>query len=242
MEQYFQRFGRFWELDFLRGMAVIAMIAFHFFFDMNYFAGAGFLLNSGIYFLLAKFVQLSFITLVGISLTISYKRNQEFGKFLKRGIIIFCLGSLITIFTYLFFRQGTIWFGVLHFIGLSIILSYPFLKLKWKNVFWGIIFILLGICLLQFSFPFPFLLWLGFSPQAFYTFDYFPLLPWFGVVLMGIFLGNVLYTNKKRNFRLFDFSNSIISKSACFLGRHSLAIYFLHQPFMVAAIYLFVLR
>lgn len=76
-------------------------------------------------------------------------------------------------------------------------------------------------------------LWLGFTPYNFYTLDYFPLLPWLGVMSLGIFLGNTLYENYTRHFKLPDLSKYAIIKASGFLGRHSLLIYFIHQPVLI---------
>ena len=78
-------------------------------------------------------------------------------------------------------------------------------------------------------------------PENFYALDYFPLLPWFGVVLIGVFLGNSLYQNNKRMFAVKDHSRFIVSRMFCFLGRYSLIIYLLHQLVIVGALYLLTL-
>ncbi len=236
---------RFFEIDALRGIAVIAMIAFHAAFDLNFFAGYRLPLYSGAFFVLGRFAAVAFLLLVGLSLTISYNRVKSekkgielFKKFLFRGAKIFCLGLVITAATWLLFPSSFIAFGVLHLIGAAIILAFPFIGKKKTSLFAGVALIALGLWLQQFSFPFAWLLWLGFSPGNFYTFDYFPLLPWFGVVLLGVFAGNALYPNAKRRFRVPDFSKNNVVQFFCFLGRHSLIIYFLHQPLLVAAILL----
>ena len=236
---------RFFEIDALRGIAVIAMIAFHAFFDLNFFAGYRFPLYGGALFALGRFAAVAFIFIVGVSLAISYNRVKSdkkgielFKKFLFRGAKIFCLGLVITAATWLLFPSSFIAFGVLHLIGLAIILSFPFIGKKKTSLFTGIALIALGFWLQQFSFPFTWLLWLGFSPGNFYTFDYFPLLPWFGVVLLGVFFGSILYPNAERGFRITDLSKNKLVGFFSFLGRHSLLIYFLHQPLLVALILL----
>jgi uncharacterized membrane protein len=64
-------------------------------------------------------------------------------------------------------------------------------------------------------------------------------LPWFGVVLMGIFFGNLLYSDSARRFQLADISFFSGIKVISFLGKHSLLIYLLHQPLIIAVLYLF---
>ncbi|MFH1420521.1 MAG: heparan-alpha-glucosaminide N-acetyltransferase, partial [Candidatus Aenigmatarchaeota archaeon] len=118
---------RFWELDFLRGLAVIMMITFHFIFDLSFFGIAGIDLSGPLLLTFQRAIAGIFILLVGICMTISYSRTPEelqARKYLWRSIKIFGLGMLITAMTFVFVPAGTIWFGILHFIGISIILSY----------------------------------------------------------------------------------------------------------------------
>ena len=237
---------RFWEIDFLRGIAIIMMIIFHILFDLVFFKNVKINLYSGLNLLFLYSIGILFLLLVGISLYLSYSRvknilskRQIWSKFIKRGTMIFCLGLIITIFTWFYLGQGFIIFGVLHCIGLSIIFSIPFLKYKFRNLFLGVILIFVGIVLKTMVFNFYWFLWLGFVPSKFYTVDYFPILPWFGVILIGIFIGNILYTDYKRNYYIIDFSKNKIVKIFCFLGRHSLVIYFIHQPLIFILINLF---
>ncbi len=230
---------RFWELDFFRGIAVVMMIIFHFLWDLNFFGIIQQPLYIGFWGIFQKITAITFLLLVGICLTISYnnavaeKTNYK-TKFLKRGLWIFGLGMLITLMTFVFVPQGTIIFGVLHLIGISIILSILFVKLRYLSALLGIAFIAIGIYLQSLIFNFPWLVWLGFLFQGFYTFDYYPLLPWFGIVLLGIFIGNLLYKNAKRIASIQYKTKPLFTNKLEWLGRHSLVIYFIHQPVLIA--------
>ena len=223
------------------------MITYHVIFDLNYFGFTSTDLHSLPVLLFLYPVSTSFLLLVGISLTLSYSRvkhtlttNQLWIKYLKRGGSIFGLGLLITLVTWIYPHKGFIVFGVLHCIGLSILLAYPLIRARLSAALVGLLCISIGVLLkITITVDFPWLLWLGFVPKQFYTLDYFPLLPWFGVVLIGIFLGNSLYQNNTRSFRQKDHSRFIITRLLCFLGRHSLIIYLLHQFIIVGILYLF---
>jgi uncharacterized membrane protein len=238
--------NRFWEIDTFRGIAIIMMIIYHIIFDLFYFE----IYDKNLSSLPLRFflysIGIMFLVIVGISLHISYSKarqnlteKQLKIKFIRRGSMIFGLGILITIATWVYPHEGFILFGILHCIGLSIILAYPFLKMYVKNLILGVIFIIAGIFLMQFTFGFNYLLFLGFVPDNFYTLDFFPLLPWFGMVLIGIFIGKYLYKDDKRRFSLSDLSNKSLIKGLSFLGRHSLLIYLVHQPIIVGFILLF---
>ena len=236
---------RFWEIDALRGIAILMMITYHVIFDLNFFGFTSTDLNSPPVLVFLYPIGTLFLLLVGISLTLSYARvksiltkHQLWIKYLQRGSSVFGFGLLITLVTWVYPHNGFIVFGVLHCIGLSILLAYPFIRYRLSALLVGLLCISLGIAFrFMFTVDFPWLLWLGFVPTQFYTLDYFPLLPWFGIVLIGIFLGNSLYHNNTRKFRVKNYSHSIISRFLCFLGRHSLIIYLLHQLIIVGILY-----
>jgi len=239
---------RFWEIDFLRGLAIIMMIIFHFFYDLNYFGVQRINLKSGFWWIFGRMIATNFILLVGISLTLSYSRVKKnktswklFKKYFLRGLKIFGWGLIITFITWTFLKRGFIIFGILHLIGISIILAYPFLKLRSWNLLLGVIFLLLGLYIENLTFNSYWLIWAGFKPYYFYTVDYFPIFPWFGVILFGLFLGNFLYPSGKRRLKIRDLSSLSLVKLFCFLGKNSLLIYLIHQPILITFLYLFVL-
>jgi len=241
---------RFWEIDTLRGIAVCMMITYHLFFDLNYFGVYSMDLYSLPVLLFLYPIGTVFLLLVGISLTLSYSRAKQTHtkaqlriKYLKRGSGIFGLGMLVTLVTWVYPHDGFIVFGVLHCIGLSILLAYPLISSRALAFLVGVLCIGLGVFLQNMvTVDFPWLLWIGFVPRQFYTLDYFPLLPWFGVVLIGISLGNTLYQNNTRRFKINEYSHNPVSRLFCFLGRYSLLVYLLHQLLIVGLLYVFFLR
>ncbi len=231
--------GRYWEVDLFRGIAVMMMIAFHAIYDLDFFSSQDLVdVHSGIWPIFAKATASIFLLLVGVSLNISSARarirgEDSFLRYLRRGVRIFSWGMAITLSTMLLLGEGFVVFGVLHLIGISIILSYPLMTRPLMDFVLGSAAIFVGLLIRQFSFDSPWLLWLGFVPRHFYSVDYFPLLPWFGVVLVGIFLGNFLYPEGARRFSLPDPSARSPLKQICSTGRNSLSIYLIHQPILV---------
>lgn len=217
------------------------MVWYHFLFDLSYLGGYKIDVYSGLWRYWARATAILFIFLVGLSLCLSLARIKQlkqgdglFPKYLKRGLRIFGWGLSITLATRLLFPQGTVYFGILHFIGLAIILAYPFLRWRFLNLPLGLAALGLGLYLQGLTVDFPWLLWLGLRPKSLYTFDYFPVFPWFGIVLLGIFVGNWLYTGYKRCFPLPDVAGQNLAlRFLGFLGQHSLAIYLLHQPILI---------
>lgn len=225
---------RFWEIDFLRGVAIALMVASNLVTDLIYF---GAYQANYFWWWFARVTASLFILLAGVSLYLmsaKYKAQLPV-MVLRRGAKIFGYGMLITLVTLAFLRSGAIVFGVLHFIGVATLLAYPLLRYRHAALLIGASALLLGIYLQNFSFGFYWLLWLGFVPQGFYSLDYFPLLPWFGVMLFGVFLGNVLYRGHVRRFGIAEQPKH--ARLLCFAGKHSLLIYLLHQPIILVMLY-----
>jgi uncharacterized membrane protein len=146
---------------------------------------------------------------------------------------------MITAMTWMFLRQEVVVFGVLHLIGLSIIIAYFFLNFRYINLYLGMALIVFGVLLQDFAFNFQWLIWLGFIPKHFYTLDYFPIIPWFGLVLIGLFLGNMLYRDYRRHFNIRNYYKFYPVKFFCILGKNSLLIYLVHVPIIIAFLHIF---
>jgi uncharacterized membrane protein len=235
--------GRFWEIDFLRGSAIVMMVVFHAVFDLAYMGILGIRVSFGPWRVLAITTATIFLFLVGLSLTISSARAKDLldrrayvFKFIRRGVGIFILGLLITLVTLLLVPQAPILFGILHLIGVSVMLAPLYLPYTRANLVAGLALIAAGAAVRTVTGP-EYLLWLGIHPAAFSSLDYTPLVPWLGVVLVGVFTGKVLYPGGLRRFNIPDLTFLARSK-ICFLGRHSLIIYLVHQPAILLVIFL----
>ncbi len=230
---------RFWQIDFARGLAVVLMVIFNWSVALSYFniftAGGGWLY----WWLFPRLIAGAFILLAGISFFImaeKIKNSEELKKksFL-RGAKIFALGILATAATFFLTPTQTIWFGILHFFGVAFLLAPFFRNFGRANLILGLLLLAAGFYLNSLPQQNPSLLWLGLPPENFQTFDYFPLLPWFGVFLVGIFTGEKFYSSEKRNIR-FSTQPKFL-EGINFLGRHSLKIYVAHQPLLIVLLY-----
>jgi uncharacterized membrane protein len=234
--------GRFWEIDALRGMAIIMMVIFHLLYDLDYFGFVPVAVHSGFWRSFALVTASLFVFLVGVSLSISHARAQQrldgfplYLKYFRRGAGIFLLGVLISAVTYLFLGDGYVVFGILHLIGLSIIIAPLFFPYPRGCLIGGILVIAAGFFITGIEGPI-WLAWLGVHPAGFYSIDYEPLFPWFGLVLLGLFTGGALYPGGKRRFLFADIRNPF-SDGLSYLGRHSLLIYVLHQPVILILLF-----
>jgi uncharacterized membrane protein len=235
--------SRFWEVDAARGVAIVMMVIYHFVYDLYFFQITDTIFTNRFWFYFQRVTASTFITLVGVSLAITYQRavrNRAPGgwlawRYFQRGTRIFGWGMVISLGTYLALGpEAYIKFGVLHFIGFSVAIAYPFLRYRWFNVGLGVALIIAGKILQQYTFDLPWLVWLGFEPANHFYVDYFPVIPWFGVVLLGIAAGNLLYRADGRTIQLPDLSHWMPVRMLQRMGQHSLPIYLLHQPALFA--------
>lgn len=235
--------GHFWEVDVVRGIAVVMMVIYHFMYDLFYFRITDAVFTVPFWFYFQRATAGTFIVLVGVSLAILAQRSAADGKAgaplfwqnIWRGARIFGWGLVITLATRIVLgSELAIKFGILHFIGVSVAIAYPFLRLRWLNLGLGLTVYAAGVLLRQRTFDLPYLLWLGFEPENHVYVDFFPIFPWFGVVLLGICLGNLLYDTRKRRFVLPEVPERLPLRWLKWLGLRSLPIYLLHQPALFA--------
>jgi uncharacterized membrane protein len=234
-----QKIARFWEVDAARGVAIIMMVIYHTAYDLDALGGYDIDATSGNWALFADATAGLFLFLVGVSLAISRARTSLtgwnlFGKYLARGLRILAYGMILT-GVFLVLQMGVVAFGILHLIGVSIILAYPFLRLLLTNLILGTLIFAAGQYILAQDLTSEGF-WLspfGFLPEGVMMPDYRPLLPWFGVVLIGLFFGNVVYGNGLRRASQTN-KVPLPARPLLPLGRNSLFIYLVHQPVIIA--------
>jgi uncharacterized membrane protein len=113
-------------------------------------------------------------------------------------------------------------------------LSPLFFRCKKWNIALGLLCIVIGFFFTARTGPI-WLLPLGIHPATFFSVDYEPIFPWFGMVLIGMGLGEFLYPEGVRSFTLPQIPE-IVVRPLAFLGRHSLIIYLVHQPVIILVI------
>lgn len=228
--------NRIWELDALRGICILGMMVVHFVFDLNEFAGLG-LTMPGWFNFCQRYGHILFILISGICAALA---SRSF----RRGMIVFGAGLLITgvtlfmVYVLKFNRSLSIYFGILHLLGICMMLFPLFKKLPvWALAVLGAGFVALGVWLaalepVAVSFPSAQGLLLGaigIRPAGFYSGDYFPIFPNLGWFLLGAVLGRTAY--RRRDSLLPKVSaDFFLLRFFRFCGRHSLWIYLLHQP------------
>ena len=222
---------RFQALDAWRTLAVVLMAIYHFLFDLYIFGviGAETMFCTPLN-VLERFICSSFILLAGASARFS--RNN-----LRRGLVVLGAGLVVELGAAA--AGQTIRWGVLMLLGTSMVIWHFAGKYLGKLPGWalavsgGILFFLTrwwtGTVAVTVSWLYP----LGFIAPGFYSADYFPLLPWFFLFLMGTVLGG--WCLNHRDNRLLT---APLPAALTWPGRHSLVIYVLHQPVLYGVSYL----
>lgn len=229
--------GRYFYIDVWRGIAIVMMIVFHFFFDLNNFHYVKIDFNHEPFWINFRLVIVSlFLGLVGISLQLATSRGFNRQRYLLRLGKLVGAAALVSIGAYLVFPKAPIYFGVLHFIALASVLGLLFRRFFWINLVLGVGIIVFGIQFYAGVFESPFWYWSGLMAGRPYTGDYVPFFPWFGVVLIGMFMARVMdkYSVLSRS----SHGGSGFVKTLAWSGRRSLLIYLLHQPLLFAGFYL----
>lgn len=241
-------------LDNLRGMTLLSMILYHAVWDMVYIFGApwDWFHSPGAY-LWQQSICWTFILLSGFcqGLTRPGGASVRSLRAVKNGLTIFGAGLLVTAVTLIFMPGERVVFGVLTLIGSCMLLLVP-LRKTLDRIPSAIGFTLAFLLFAFFKgvnggwlgfldiplFRLPGWLYanlctayLGFPVADFYSTDYFSLLPWFFLYLAGYFLCRFLSRKGKPSLPV---QGSL--PLFAFMGRHSLAIYLLHQPIVYGAL------
>jgi uncharacterized membrane protein len=229
-------------IDVARGIAIVAMMVFHAAYDLSTFrliatdvsGHAGWRLFAGA-------IGGSFLTLVGVSLVLATQQGINWPAFLRRLALVAGGAALVTLGTWLWMPDFFVFFGILHLIALGSVTALPFLALPPP--------LTLAASALCFAVSWlvalpvldqRWLLWTGLSRLPVDTADYYPVLPWFGFVLLGVALARIAvssgWTAHLAAFR----ADGQPWRLLTWMGRHSLPIYLIHQPVFIALLSTFV--
>jgi uncharacterized membrane protein len=224
-------------IDAVRGIALCAMIIYHFCFDLRHFGVTRSDFEHDPFWLSARAAILSsFLLLAGASLVLADRRTQD--SFWRHvGIIAVC-ALLVSIASYAMFPRTYIWFGVLHAIAVSLVLARPLTRSPRTAFVTGIAIIVAGLAFAHPAFDNRALGWLGFMTAKPATEDYVPLFPWAGMLFLGLALGHALIRN--RFAALAPVAHP--PRWLAWMGRHSLLVYMVHQPLLLGALWLLLRR
>ena len=242
-------------VDALRGIAIVLMVIYHFFFDLFYYRLADIPLEDIGWVIFQRVIATLFLTLVGVSLVLSENAGRQakqgpkgYERHFRRALKFGGVALLITALTWIYPHYAFIQFGIIHFIALSTLIAPFFFRFGRLNAVLGIIVIAMGSFTVNITTDNCYLFWLGLTCPSYVALDHYPIFPWFGLVLVGMAVGQKIFglsevrTGDDRNkkmpqTRIFSAGPlSWLEDKLAFLGRHSLLIYVVHQVVLVLVI------
>lgn len=228
---------RYASVDIMRGLAIAMMVVFHFCYDLNDFGYVELDFYHDPFWLHFRTLILSsFLLLVGVSLQLATMKGVKPKPYLRRLGQLITAAAAVSLGTYAMFGERMILFGVLHFIALASVLGLMFRRLYWSNLVLGVGLLLLDVFFQHAWFDQRAWHWIGFMTDKPVTLDYVPLVPWLGVVLIGMFLAR-LSIQKAWLGKSEKGVNNSLARVLALAGRHGLLIYLVHQPLLFGGFY-----
>lgn len=222
-------------IDALRGFAVAQMLVYHFIYDLDHFGWLDLhMLSDPRWIAWRSAIVSQFLLLVGVSLVLRTSFKPALSDFWKRWAEVAGAALVVSIGSYLVFGPRFIWSGILHFITVALLIARPLSRIGAWNLGLGTAVILVGLLYSSAAFnqaPWSAIGLVTIKPK---TEDYVPLLPWLGVVLVGMGLG-ALWRN--RNWSIAQPLrplNEQAPRLLVVLGTWALTIYLVHQPLFMA--------
>jgi uncharacterized membrane protein len=229
------RSSRIDAVDCARGLALVGMAIYHLGWDLADFRLAPPMLPFTPQMrLLSHIVASAFLLLVGVSLALAHRKGLNVRAFWRRLAIVAGAAALVTAGSFVFAPSEPITFGILHCIALASLLAGPFVGAPaWASLAIGLAAIVAPFFIRSTLFDPPWLLWIGLGEALPNTLDWRPLLPWAGVVFLGLgaarLPGVIEWLKRPDRWR----ARWAPARSLCFAGRHSLPIYLIHQPILI---------
>jgi uncharacterized membrane protein len=228
-----------------RTVAIVLMIVYHVAYDVHMLAPRVAIDPfDGAWRALQVTCASTFLVVVGISYWIAHQRGRSRGLggsalwrlHARRGREVLAAALLVSLATLVALgTDDAVRFGILHLIATAMLVVLPLtVGLGPWNAVLGTAAILVGLAVVkETGSDVPGALILGFDPGDAGV-DWYPLLPWIGACLIGVAIGAVLYPDGERGpwlRRLVQAPRGATLAGAP--GRHSLAIYLVHQPVLL---------
>lgn len=211
-------------IDAVRGLCVVLMVLHHLMYDLVAFLGAPvWLFTNPVLDIAHYFFAGTFIFLSGVSSRFSRSN-------VKRGLKVIAAALVITAVTY--FLGMTIVFGILHFLGFAMVF-YGLTAKLWEKIpsflapfLYIACVVFTAVWINKTGYVENNWLWMfGFCSRTFYSADYFPILPWIFVFLLGTWAGKYI-----REGYMPKWFYTVHPPLLPAIGRKAFIIYLAHQP------------
>lgn len=233
--------GRLVAVDLARSLALCGMVVFHFTFDLELFGHlAPGTTITGKWAIFARVVAGSFLFLSGISLVLAHGDGVRWAAFGRRLAKVAAAAALVTVATRLALPEAFIFFGILHAIAFGSLLGILLIRLP------GLALLAMAVAIVVVDRNFGFdalngraLVWTGLGTRMPWTMDFVPVFPWAGALLAGMGAARLAERAGVWDWlRLQGEPEGTWVRRLAWPGRHSLAIYLVHQPVLIALVWL----
>jgi uncharacterized membrane protein len=229
---------RFERLDALRGVAIVWMAAFHFAFDLNHFRLIHENFRGDPFWTVQRTCIVTlFLLCAGIGQAVASHQGQTWARFWRRWAQVAGCAVLVSIGSALMFPTSWISFGVLHGVAVMLILVRLVAPWAWR---WPLAVLAAAVVALVLPhlvghpvFDHRFSNWVGLITRRPVTEDYVPVLPWLGVMLIGLVAGQQLL---RRRPSWLTARVPWVAGRLAVLGRWSLSFYMVHQPVFIGVL------
>ena len=226
-------------IDVARGVAIVAMIVYHFSWDLGWFGfiDSGFAQSPPMK-AFSHAIASAFLFISGVATVLTHRGRFSPRAFRSHFVKIALAAAAVTISTAYFTPQAPVTFGILHALALGALVAAPFSRMHWAAGA-ALAAIMIGLPALWRS-PFfdePMWQWTGLGTVLPTTFDWRPAAPWIGVILAGVAAARTpagqAFLIRSAVWRADD----VASRALAFAGRKSLWIYLIHQPALLAVLF-----
>jgi uncharacterized membrane protein len=225
-------------VDLARGLAIAQMIAYHFIYDLTYFGWLHIEMTEEAGWVAWRNAIVSqFVLVSGVGVGLSDAAGRSSVRFWRRWCQIAAAAVLVSIVTAWLFGPRLIWFGILHFVAAALLLARPLAARGRLSLAIGVLLVAVGVGVHDARFDPVWMSWIGLVAHRPPTEDYVPLLPWFGVLAIGIGLA---WLWRQRGFAVplaLQRLDSAPARALRWMGRWPLTIYLVHQPILMGALF-----
>jgi len=223
-------------LDATRGAALVAMVFYHLTWDLKHFRLIDVdLSHSATFHWIGHAIAAVFVSVSGVSLVLAHRRGFNAYAYGKRLGLLAAAAAAVTLVTWFAMPEAFIFFGILHCIAAASLAGLAFLRAPvWLIGAAAAAAIVAPQVFHSETFNAPGLIWTGFGTIIPYTYDFRAFFPWVGVFLAGMAAARLGV-------------DAIFARSGAahppwnwlaLGGRHSLAVYLVHQPLLYGALLL----
>lgn len=229
------------KLDIFRWVAIFLMIIFHLNYTLiNIFSINLLNFSNTFWFIIWKISVFLFIFISWIWFFLAEKKYNKkiIKKYIKVSAFLWIIAIFISIITYFILDwQQYIKFWIIHFFSLSFLLLLIFRLFKFYNLFLWTIILIYGLYFIPIiNSEYFYYLW--FTYPWFKSADYYPIIPYFWIMLYWYIFA--LFLDKIGKIYIFKIKgkNNFIWTLLSYMWKKSLLIYIIHQPIIILILYI----